>query len=386
MSKVDAHLSEGFRSSHDFRERHFKLALDVLLGEHELPHFIRAFCTAEHFDGTEDIGKIRDAFAAFYVDSAVQFLGDENVGYSKHAYDVLQYLFENAAETKIVKALLKDKKNPLAYFIRKDGKLRDLEEIPKKKRRRAQLVEALHRAQFATYKDAGKVTAVGCLLGILIGYAQHGIDATYADLLQPGALGATGVLAAMKSYLGFTSPEAKQAGETGLSRRGTKSKIKVGTGEILKLLGTYAFFGGVLPLIGIVNSYEGPRALGKYSAFTGPDMLISINDGHWGNFRGPGAFIASHIDAVVTHSDNAAGLMIDNGLRSGLALFWNGFSVDTVLGSSLEQGYLTWRDTVRWFRCASGIPGSSSPRSGPGAPCSWTGGPWRWCVPIPARA
>jgi len=345
VAKADVCIAAGKRNSHDAREKFFRRAYDVLLNPYELPHVLQGMEQEMQTDAKTDLASIRETLAMVYVDSAMGFLESSESNYSKFTHDVLKYVFENFSDTATYAQIRADKEGPLSYFI-EDGRLKDLSKLSAEELRKARLVEALHNSKFASNTDAAKVAVAGFAGGALVTYLMKSITgqmADYNEIVQGGAVGSAALLGGVKGFMGYTSPEARQAGQTGYTKHKSPwGSIKVGTGEFLKLVGAYAFFGGILPGIGLFSQYTGPDAFGKLQPYTGPDVLLTNAAGHWGQFRGAGSFLGSHIDALVTHGGSLGGYMWSYGITEGARLFWNDFSSHTVFGNSLKKGIEFW--------------------------------------------
>jgi hypothetical protein len=291
VAMADIYMSRGVTSTHDAREMNFTFARNILLGD--IPKVMEAL---------PDVDDLKETLDKVYMHNASVF--------ARHSYP--------AFAKEILAAMDVD----------------TFDESVKSERIKARCLAALSNANFPRQALFWKTITLGALVSAGSATAIRYGYISYPEIMQAMGVGAASAAALMKAYLGWTSPEARQAYEAAHVDQSTWGSLRVGGGEFLKLLGTYAFFGGVLP------------GIGALAAYGGPDLLLAHADGNLGQFHGAGSFLGSIFDATVEHGGQALHLFSIHDFDKAVSIFWNDFSANTVLGKSLKKGYYFWEKNI----------------------------------------
>jgi hypothetical protein len=344
MSKADIYMSKGFRASHEAREAHFRAARDILL--EELPALMELMEKKVDSSQLSELDEFKKIVAELYAHSA-EFFKDTH--YHLYSRDSLDHLLANYRGTPAAERVLNEREHPLSDHI-DGGKLKPLDKLTPVQRLKVGALEAVYNMRFPTQSQywrmaigSGLLTvSVDLFLQALTGNKLEFADTFHREVHVMGAGSAAGV-AGTKLILGGTSPEAKQAYHAGYTDR--KSWVKMGSGELLKVMGTYAFFGGVLPGIGLLNDNK----VGNF--------VMAHADGHWGQLHGPGSGLAALSWGLGHHGGEAFRQMMEHGMSAGWDKFWHNFSTTTVLGSSLQNGKDWWENKLNY--AVTNLPGDA---------------------------
>lgn len=157
--------------------------------------------------------------------------------------------------------------------------------------------------QFESNKVYWKHAMGGCLSGAVCG----AFNGTLGSTMLGSGIGAAVLVGAGKIWRGFKAEETRQALITGYSRG---SLGKAVFAETLKLLGTYALFGGVLPIAPFV-----------------PDIFLATKGDIAGQLHGLGSALSYAVHSGVQRAGEMVNAIAVHGLN-GPAEFWQNW-VDT---------------------------------------------------------
>ncbi len=131
-------------------------------------------------------------------------------------------------------------------------------------------------------------------------------------------IGAAASVAASKIKLGARSEETRQAFISGYS----DSKLgQVAFAESMKLLATYAFFGGALPLLNFA-----------------PDFVLAANGDFTGQLHGPGSVLSQLVSSMTERASQLVTSVSDTNLADGAAAFWDGWRASSPFAEAVHNG------------------------------------------------
>lgn len=320
MTQADLYSSIGVRSKNrKVREANFDKAFEIL--SNRVPSVIKRW--PKDMDPTEasvqkeSIAELYNQFIAFFREH----------GYVKFSKDLTRILTTEFTETNAAKTVVSAE--GAGFVFARDGRLVPDDEISFSDRLVAAGLESIHHAHFDKQSHFWQVATLGGLAGMILRLVTSGqID--FPSAMQSMAVGATVAVGGAKVWMASSAPETKQAWKAGYTDKTPFGTFKVGSFELLKMLGTYAFFGGVLPGIGLLKDVK----VLKY--------LTTNPSSHWGQIHGIGSFLGGLFSSTAFHSDKLGNSIGLYGFALGLDKFWENFSTTTVFGSSLKNGANFW--------------------------------------------
>jgi hypothetical protein len=189
--------------------------------------------------------------------------------------------------------------------------------------------ELVAQGQFPNNSAFWKTAAFGSLVGAFGGALQsvltHDGDPTLAAMLWSG-LASAGLVSARKLSRGLQAPETRQAYRTGHTNHRLLPLI---SREGAKLVGTYAFFGGLLPLVGHLP--EG--------------LVVNAHDG-MGQLHGLGEIFARVMAGVAERGHDLQQALSQYG-TGGFAHFWSDWHQSSMFAEAVHNAIsLTYDDPV----------------------------------------
>lgn len=335
VAKADLYIAMGKRTTHDARKKYLTWARDILV--EDVPRILDAMQASG-----ADISGIKQVLAQLYVSSAEAFIRKEEyaaltLNYPSYARQVLEVLVERFSDQQVVSDAMSGDDDRFSHFAA-GGKLKQ-PEPGSGAYLKAAAIEFVHNMKFPKRGDFWKLAVGGELLGILGGILLRRGEIDFYNALADGAKVAVLTVAGAKFYLGATAPETRQAFETGFTNKTKWEAVKMGTGEVLKLIGTYAFFGGALPGIGVL----GNDGITSY--------LLAERSGSWGTLVGPGSAVSAlTADGLDTARSIATHIYKDGTFSGGMANWWSDYR-HTVPGIVMEN---SWRFWVKKYNYATG--------------------------------
>jgi hypothetical protein len=183
---------------------------------------------------------------------------------------------------------------------------------------RAAAVEFLLRAQFPNNKAFWKTAVAGAMLGAgLVSGTQimGGHEAMFPDAMIGSSIGAVSAVGLGKTIYGVRAAETKQAFITGYSEGSfTEALLK----ELMKLFGTYVFFGGIVPFADVL-----------------PDAILA---GDRGQFHGLGSAISYVVSSGASRLQELYTAVSNSGLLQGSADFWQNWVNTSYFAEAVNNG------------------------------------------------
>jgi len=194
------------------------------------------------------------------------------------------------------------------------------------------------------------------IAGAVYGFFSNG---SFSAALMGAGLGATLSVAASKIKRGATSEETRQAFITGYS---DTNLGQVAFSETMKLLATYAFFGGALPLLNFM-----------------PDFTLAASGNFTGQLYGPGSVLSYFVSSATERMNQLVTSISDTNFTDGFMNFWDGWRATSPFAQALHNGltlpfrpstdivemlfqrYSTWDKAVEFYKTlpSDGLAGAA---------------------------
>jgi hypothetical protein len=178
--------------------------------------------------------------------------------------------------------------------------------------------EFLRSARYSNNAEFWKRAVGGAFIGAAIVSGSSlvlGGDPSFADTMMGVAVAATAVAGAGKVRRGLGAPETRQAFLTGYSDGSfTREAFKEG----MKLLGTYALFGGILPFAEIL-----------------PDAIMATTSGQ---VHGLGSLTSYLATSVAGRVQDLLSSVSSSGLADGSLQFWRQWVDSSIFAEAINNG------------------------------------------------
>lgn len=328
VSMADIRIIRGLRRTHHSREVEFGLAHEILT--HEIPVMFDTWAAQVSDNDRSEFEAQREITADILYQKAVQF---RTAGYHLYAQNVFLTILKQFASTQVAQRIREG--DPLAAPYLVDGHTRN--DVTMGDRILAAGLELTGRSSFPTRGAYWKTATFGSLAGAALMTAVNGgID--YPTAMQAMGSGALAAVALRKLSIGIGAAETRQAYKTGHTDVTVGHAIKNGASGVLRLMATYAFFGGAIP--GMEHLSSAPVA----------KHFIAQASPAGAHLKGIGSFLGWIYGTSVEEGQRLFSMVAANGWGHGTELFWDHYRTHTVFGSSLDHGIQFWQQAGEYAR------------------------------------